>query len=235
MISDKQLDANRANAQKSTGPQTDEGKQRSRFNASRHGLTGQILLLTPEQQPIYDRLKNGLIEEFAPATEHERQLVAEYATNLWHRQRAGNLEEGIFALGLIQGIADNIEIDDNPEAHQFLSNAKTFLKQAPALGLLSLYSQRLVNKGQKILKQIEACQSERKKSERHAIDEATVLYQYHQMQELPFDPKENGFVFSNLDIIEHIRRTVLRNRAYVAHKLDYDPPQFNERYPKAAA
>jgi hypothetical protein len=39
-VSDKRIAANRRNAQKSTGPRTEAGKQRSRLNARRHGLTG---------------------------------------------------------------------------------------------------------------------------------------------------------------------------------------------------
>jgi hypothetical protein len=41
-----QIAANRRNAHKSTGPRTEEGKNRSRCNAFRHGLTAQVTLMT---------------------------------------------------------------------------------------------------------------------------------------------------------------------------------------------
>ena len=42
---------NRANAQRSTGPKTEEGKQRSSLNALRHGLTGQTIILNLNAEP----------------------------------------------------------------------------------------------------------------------------------------------------------------------------------------
>ena len=50
--------ANRANAQKSTGPRTEEGKQRSRLNGIRHGLTGQVSIMTDENRAAHDTYLN---------------------------------------------------------------------------------------------------------------------------------------------------------------------------------
>jgi hypothetical protein len=50
-----QLEANPANAQKSSGPKTEKGKHRTRLNAYRHGLTGQICLLTSDEHQAFDQ------------------------------------------------------------------------------------------------------------------------------------------------------------------------------------
>ena len=60
-LSNDKLNANRENSQKSTGPRTPEGKQRSRLNATRHGLTGQVSIPLREfagHVPGLSRLKS---------------------------------------------------------------------------------------------------------------------------------------------------------------------------------
>ena len=53
MTSFKQIEANRRNARRSTGPSTEQGKQRSRCNAVRHGLTAETVIGALEDADDY--------------------------------------------------------------------------------------------------------------------------------------------------------------------------------------
>ena len=53
MTSFQQIEANRRNARKSTGPITEEGEQRSRCNAIRHGLTAETVIGALEDAEDY--------------------------------------------------------------------------------------------------------------------------------------------------------------------------------------
>jgi len=66
-ISEAQLRANRANAQKSTGPRTEEGKARARFNARRHGLTGQFYCMSDEDEKAYKDFEIDILKTSSPS------------------------------------------------------------------------------------------------------------------------------------------------------------------------
>jgi hypothetical protein len=61
MISEKQLEANRNNALLSTGAKTAAGRNRSRMNAHRHGLTGQVTTMTDEDRAAHDQFSEALM------------------------------------------------------------------------------------------------------------------------------------------------------------------------------
>src|SRR4051794_7775752 len=64
MCSDKKMEANRQNAQKSTGPRTEEGKAKSRRNALKHGLTSEGTVLPPEDTELFqERMQGWTIKE----------------------------------------------------------------------------------------------------------------------------------------------------------------------------
>jgi hypothetical protein len=62
MSSAAQFAANQANALRSTGPTSPEGKRRTRLNAYRHGLTGQIRPRTAAEQAAFDAHCKGIVQ-----------------------------------------------------------------------------------------------------------------------------------------------------------------------------
>jgi hypothetical protein len=76
MTTFRQIAANRRNAGKSTGPVTEEGKQRSRCNAVRHGLTAETVIGALEDAEDYRRattMETGLFEMQADQLREFRQ------------------------------------------------------------------------------------------------------------------------------------------------------------------
>ena len=96
MTSLRQIEANRANAQKSTGPVSEEGKQRSRCNAIRHGLTAETVIGTLEDAEDYEAFEAAIIADYDAQSAVERELVLRLASLLWRLRRATTMESGLF-------------------------------------------------------------------------------------------------------------------------------------------
>ena len=92
MASRKQIQANRLNAQKSTGPQSPEGKQRVAQNRTKHGLAGEHVVLPGEDQSAFDDLLATLHSNWDPHSETETFLVDTMAFNQWRLIRIGRME-----------------------------------------------------------------------------------------------------------------------------------------------
>ena len=88
MPSMDQLVANLANAKHSTGPKTEAGKHRTRLNAYRHGLTGQICLLTADEHEAFEQHCTGIRESLEPVGALEIDLAQSIAEDHWRLKRA---------------------------------------------------------------------------------------------------------------------------------------------------
>jgi hypothetical protein len=96
MTSFRQIEANRRNAQSSTGPKTEAGKQRSRGNAIRHGLTAETVIGALEDAEDYKAFEAAVIADYDAPSAVERELVLRLTSLLWRLRRATAIETGLF-------------------------------------------------------------------------------------------------------------------------------------------
>jgi hypothetical protein len=95
MISFRQLEANRRNATRSTGPITEAGKHRSRRNAVRHGLCAETVVGLLEDVEDYRGFEAAIIADYDAETAVERELVLRLASLLWRIRRATSIETSL--------------------------------------------------------------------------------------------------------------------------------------------
>ncbi len=87
----KQIEANRANAQLSTGPNTAAGKAKAAANGLTHGLNSNpesLFAAHPDQEQAFQTLAHNLRKDCQPATAIEEQTFQLYAWSLFQAKRA---------------------------------------------------------------------------------------------------------------------------------------------------
>jgi len=100
VISEKQQESNRRNAQKSTGPTTPEGKQAAALNAVTYGLRTRRLIIRGENIADYWRLWDDLENEWQPATKTERLYLEQMSVSQWLLARMAASEHKVYQAGL---------------------------------------------------------------------------------------------------------------------------------------
>jgi hypothetical protein len=242
MTSEKQIDANRRNAQdcepvrpysrdaeaqRSTsgqGAKTEAGHNRSRMNALRHGLTGQVTTMTDEDRAAHDQFSKALMQDLAPEGAMEIQLAQRIATDSWRLNRASAIEDNIFALGQLQNGGQ--ACPDVPQIDAALTTAHVFTQESKSLQLLTLYEQRLKRAVQKNLAILQSLQATRKAEHEAAMKEAATLLKLSEMKGLEYFPSKDGFVFSTSQIHAAIDREQRLERASATDFTKYKPRKF---------
>jgi len=196
-ISNKQLNANRANAQKSTGPTSPEGKSIASQNGRRHGFTGQVRLETEEDAEAYDRYTAEYIADLAPEGFVETDLANSAADTAWRLSRMRAHENNYLAMRLDR---DGHKVEtEHAQVHTALVHTKVVFEQSKEFCNLALYEQRLNNVLHKNLKALE----ELKKKHQHqkAVAEMKVMYAGQSSSQADSNKSttspENGFAFSD--------------------------------------
>ena len=117
MTSYRQIEANRRNALRSTGPRTDAGKQVSRRNAVRHGLTAETVIGALEDAEDYKAFEVAILADYDAQSAVERELVLRLASILWRLRRANAMETGLFEIQ-----AEHLR--DHRQSRQLLANSR---------------------------------------------------------------------------------------------------------------
>jgi hypothetical protein len=135
MSSLRRINSSRANAARSRGPITPEGKERSSANALRHGLLANCVVLKNESSQCFDDLVTQHIERFAPADGVEFAMIEEMVAANWRIRRAWAIENRLMEKA----------IRNQPPGDEVARIAAAFsqLAASPELNLLHRYEARL--------------------------------------------------------------------------------------------
>jgi hypothetical protein len=141
-VSEKQLNANRRNAQLSTGPRTEEGKARSSMNGFKHEWLGLSTIMTEEDSEAMFEFVRAYIMDLDPRGAVEIQLSRTLAMDNWRLNRIKAVEENIFAWGY--------EVDPGMKCHakvvqveNAFTHVTSYLAHADKINKISLYESRL--------------------------------------------------------------------------------------------
>ena len=92
MVTQAQINANRQNAKRSTGPKTTKGKHVAAKNSSKHGLTAQYSVIATEDQAEFDQYRGNFLEELSPDTPMESMLAERIINLSWRLKRTGRIQ-----------------------------------------------------------------------------------------------------------------------------------------------
>ena len=174
-------EANRANAKFSTGPRTTEGKQRSASNALRHGITAKQALIPTDDPQAYQEFCEEFIGDMKPLGALERQLVQNLADMQWRLNRCRSIEQSILAF------------EPGPA-------------QIDSLNKFSLYEHRLSRNFQATLRQFLEVKAARKQQEERDLKDAAKVLKHLRSKQIPYNPADDGFVFSTAEVEQFMRR-----------------------------
>ncbi len=207
MSTPHRIEINRANAQHSTGPKTPEGKQHSSLNALRHGLTGQIVVMPTEDLQAYQLHLKSFTDEYHPHGATEANLVQSLADTSWRLNRVAALETNLLTLGVASQL--NPFSDAPQQIQDAMSIVAALESQSKALANLSMHSQRLSRQFERTIALLRDLQKTRQAQENSDLNDLLDITEMYESKGETYDPSEDGFVFSEPQINDAIRR---RNR-----------------------
>jgi hypothetical protein len=150
MATDKQIAANRRNAQKSTGPRTAAGKFRSSLNALRHGLYARRFVLFTEDESAFRQFSREMVDLNQPANANELELVETMIHAAWRRRRLSEIIQARINEAVHQAIAqhpesatDGVRLTQLASAHLEASSPSLLRQEAHEFRLAAIFERSL--------------------------------------------------------------------------------------------
>jgi hypothetical protein len=190
---------NRQNAQASTGPKTEEGKQRSSLNATRHGFTGQTLVLSPEEKEAYESHCIAYMEQYQPANHEETDLIQQYADLRWTLHQISIQQTNV--LSIMNAITAKFMKDGDLDG---LTLANT--PHYRTLSTLSTYEQRRRRAAEATIARFTALATARIAAQKQELAQAVLHYNANKAQGKTWNPADSGFVCSLAEIEAHLKQ-----------------------------
>jgi len=192
--SEARLAANRANAQHSTGPRTEEGKAKVSLNAVKTGLTGRTVLLSSDEAAPYQALLDEYGKALQPVGIEERALVQSIIDCRWRLDRIPGLEMALLAVIRNEWIARDPKYN-NP-VNAVLTEMEIRRQHEKEFRNLQIQENRLARRREKEMAELLRLQKERKAKEAEALAQAAQAYLLAAHRQQPFDLAALGFEFS---------------------------------------
>jgi hypothetical protein len=211
-ISEARLNANRENAQKSTGPTSSEGKAKASLNAVKCNLTGNTILFPSQAEAgRYADLASSYEKMYSPVGPEESALTQSITDIRWRLNRIPGLEQAIIALGSLKLIEENSSLaEPNAESALILEVRRQNEKE---LRNLNLQENRLTRRREREAAELDRIQTARKQKEETArkqkeeavLREAAKVVLLAKHRNLSaVDVPGLGFVFSKLRLSDYM-------------------------------
>src|ERR1700676_2151268 len=194
MSSTAQTLSNQQNAKLSTGPRTETGKQKSALNSTRHGFTGQVVVLTAEEAEPYRLFNESFMKDLNPNGSVEQQLARNIIDAYWRINQIHSTESAIYALGHREYAGQFA--DETPELASAMARALTFENKRRELDRLNRYESRLQRQVSLDYGRLRQTQNTRISLENMQEDRAIAIHRNMTRQGKSWNPAEFGFVWS---------------------------------------
>jgi len=165
-------------------------RDRRAFNAYRHGLTGQVLVIAPSDEQPYKEHCRAIHQSMAPVGGLETDLVQQIANDRWRLNRAAAIESSV----LVRGLNDPDDaISGNEQVDVALAQGRVWGEQKKDLNLLTLYENRIQRRIEKNVALVLQLQQARREALQEIVEQAAILGETY---DFPPEALPPNFVYS---------------------------------------